>query len=206
MSAYIRARIPGLLATRIGPARFIHHTRGNVYPGLDVSLPYSMYVPVSGPAERVPHQRGEEERVLVLATHVDRRDMERIDKAGAYGLTNPIKVAPILADPSILSAKDRKKVEALRNQTLKDMVPSAINAELDYLEKLDAQIGAALIAMGRGHDTPVDTRRRADEGDTYAVEATLVRDLIGDRHREIELRYGPNAPARLPRGFGPRKR
>jgi hypothetical protein len=78
-----------------------------------------------------------------------------------------------------------------------------INRELDALEVAASKNCAAMIAAGRGDERPSETALKAD---TLALSFKAIAARRSELRIEIELRYGPSAPSRLPlRGFGPRK-
>lgn len=79
-----------------------------------------------------------------------------------------------------------------------------INKELDKIDVIDREVGQHLIAAGRGYERPTDMEGKQDP---LSLLANAMRRRYGDLYREIQLRYGPGAPSRLPsRGFGPRQR
>lgn len=86
------------------------------------------------------------------------------------------------------------------------MTAGEINKELDKLSKIASAINDEFIAAGRGHERPSDWHNMTGDPlvDRWETNSSRMRAL----HIEIEQRYGPGAPSRLPtgRGFGPRKR
>lgn len=84
------------------------------------------------------------------------------------------------------------------------MTASAINAELDKLDAQDSKLGDAMIAAGRGYERPSEYLKMSDP---LSLELRKNSDRRFELRFEIERRYGPGAPRRLPsgRGFGPRK-
>ena len=79
---------------------------------------------------------------------------------------------------------------------------SKINKALDALDRRGSKNGDAFILAGRGHERPSEY---LEKGDPLSKEAKAIfqdRNILRD---EIERRYGPRAPSRLPRGFGPLK-
>jgi hypothetical protein len=82
------------------------------------------------------------------------------------------------------------------------MTAGEINKELDKLDLLSSKNTDAFIEAGRGDERPSDYRHK---GDPLSLEANALTDRRGRLHNEIERRYGPRAPRRLPtgRGFGP---
>lgn len=83
------------------------------------------------------------------------------------------------------------------------MSAAEINRELDKLEVLDRKVGDEMIAAGRGYETYSDTYKKTDPLSLRYIDITSRRR---DLRWEVERRYGPGAPSRLPRGFGPIKR
>ena len=81
-----------------------------------------------------------------------------------------------------------------------DMTPSEINRALDRLDLEASKINDALIAAGRGDERPSETRRMDDP---LSKRYNANSDARHALYVEIERRYGPGAPGRLPRGFKP---
>jgi len=82
-----------------------------------------------------------------------------------------------------------------RNPTLSEMTPSQINKRLDALDAAGEKMTTYFIEAGRGHETMQDIMRGNDKA------AQTMRDLYDRRMElvgEIERRYGPGAPRRLP--------
>lgn len=75
-----------------------------------------------------------------------------------------------------------------------------INRELDQLERQSAKLTDKLIAAGFGSKTGQELLEMAD---SLAVSYQTLTYRRRDLRHEIERRYGPNPPRRLPRGFGP---
>lgn len=82
------------------------------------------------------------------------------------------------------------------------MTAGQINKALDKLDKDSSKLTDEFIAAGRGHETYAETRTKSDPLAVRQIENLNQRNTL---RREIERRYGPGAPARLPRGFGPIK-
>jgi hypothetical protein len=80
------------------------------------------------------------------------------------------------------------------------MGAAQINRELDRLDVAGSKITTELIAAGRGTEKILDTIKQADPV-ALRLRANLERTRA--LRNEIERRYGPGAPSRLPRGFGP---
>jgi hypothetical protein len=82
------------------------------------------------------------------------------------------------------------------------MTACQINREFVALDERRSAANDILIAAGRGDETFEETWRGTDS-------ASLAFRAIADRQTALRLeigrRYGPGAPSRLPRGFGPTK-
>jgi ribosomal protein L37AE/L43A len=94
------------------------------------------------------------------------------------------------------------------NEAAKDprtMSAAAINKELDKLEAQERDWTDRMIAAGRGHDMPLDYLDKSHT-DPLSREAQDNYARRIDLKREVEARYGPVHPSRLPTGrrFGPR--
>ena len=89
----------------------------------------------------------------------------------------------------------------------KAMTAGEINRQLDRLDAASAKAAQVLIDTGFGHETMNETMQRAKGGATDAATLDYV-NAVGRRlvlRVEMECRYGPGCPARLPtKGFGPR--
>ncbi len=85
----------------------------------------------------------------------------------------------------------------------RDMTAGQINKELDALEASSSDICSKMIEAGRGDERPTETMVKAD---TLSLAFKAIVARRSELRIEIDLRYGPGAPSRLPsRGFGPRK-
>jgi len=82
------------------------------------------------------------------------------------------------------------------------MSASAINKELDKLDAQDSQLMTMLIDTGRGYEKRQTTLTKSDP---LSLALRSVSNRYGQLRMEIERRYGPGAPHRLPKGFGPIK-
>lgn len=83
----------------------------------------------------------------------------------------------------------------------KTLTAGQINRELDKLDAVDSKIAQDMIDAGRGLEKPTETRTKDDP---LSRRFQAAADRRGALRNEIEARYGPNAPYRLPsRGFGP---
>lgn len=85
------------------------------------------------------------------------------------------------------------------------MTAGEINRELDKLDAKRSELNRAFIDAGRGHETAAETVKLTDP---LAVKYNAVADRQCALRYEIERRYGPGAPSRLPlgKGFGPLKK
>lgn len=84
----------------------------------------------------------------------------------------------------------------------KDMTAGEINKALDRLNKEDSELMDQFIDAGRGHETASQILKMDDP------LAKKYREIFHRRmglRNEVERRYGPGAPHRLPKGFGPIK-
>ena len=79
-----------------------------------------------------------------------------------------------------------------------EMTPAQINRELDALDRRRDRNTDAFIAAGRGEERPSEF---LSKDDPLSREARSIYDRCYDLRAEIERRYGPGAPSRLPRGF-----
>ena len=86
---------------------------------------------------------------------------------------------------------------------VEEMSAAEINRELDRLDARRSKNTDAFIAAGRGHERPSEYLSKSDR---LSQEALAIFNRQHDLHAEIERRYGPRAPSRLPRGFGPIRR
>lgn len=162
----------------------------------------------------------------------DDREAVRFAKAasalGGWDFTDPTAVPPELSQKmgtlvasfrssirrtgggSYESVDDLDEARAFKLST-KDpatMTPAEINREKDKLSAASSELTDKFIEMGRGHWKQSDIRAEAEKGDELSKQSVAISDRQQDLSIEIELRYGPNAPTRLPlrKGFGPRKK
>lgn len=82
------------------------------------------------------------------------------------------------------------------------MTAAQINHELDRLDVLRGKLNDEFISAGRGHETADETYRKTD---SLALRWREASDRQAVLRTEVSRRYGPGAPSRLPRGFGPIK-
>lgn len=80
------------------------------------------------------------------------------------------------------------------------MTAGEINKALDRLDKIGSKLTDEFIAAGRGHELPSETFKKDDPLAKRYIENANARSRL---RAEIAARYGPGAPSRLPRGFGP---
>lgn len=79
-----------------------------------------------------------------------------------------------------------------------DLTPAQINRELDALDRRRSRNTDAFIAAGRGEERPSEYLGKDDQ---LSREAREIFERQSALRSEIERRYGPGAPSRLPRGF-----
>ena len=84
-----------------------------------------------------------------------------------------------------------------------DMTAGEINKALDKLDKRSSANIAKLIEAGRGYELSSETMQLSD---SLALEYQAIMKERQKYQLEISLRYGPGAPSRLPKGFGPRSK
>lgn len=85
-------------------------------------------------------------------------------------------------------------------KTIACMTAGQINKALDRTDKISSKITDEFISAGRGHERHSDIVVKSDPLAERYKCASEERSAL---RREIERRYGPGAPSRLPRGFGP---
>jgi hypothetical protein len=88
----------------------------------------------------------------------------------------------------------------LTQEQVSGLGASAINKALDTLGKKQSKLIDNLIEAGLGH---VGLQKILIMDHPVAKQYAQVNDQIALLRREIERRYGPGAPSRLPPGFGP---
>lgn len=106
--------------------------------------------------------------------------------------------------PAQLDADIARSLTKIASTDPATMSAAAINKELDKLTVQDSALGDKMIAAGRGYERPSEYLRMTDPL-SLALRANSDRRM--KLRIEIEMRYGPRAPSRLPsgRGYGPRK-
>lgn len=87
---------------------------------------------------------------------------------------------------------------ALTHEQVERMTASEINRAMDRIERESSALTDAMIEAGRGNERPSETVKKSDPLATRFVEIENDRALL---RGEIERRYGPGAPRRLPPGF-----
>ena len=85
------------------------------------------------------------------------------------------------------------------------MTAGMINSELDSLATRSELATNAMIEAGRGYWKHTDIVIAAGGGDELCKGYVAISNRQRALHIEIELRYGPGAPHRLPRGFKKRR-
>lgn len=92
------------------------------------------------------------------------------------------------------------KIPRVTYKEVESWSASKINAMLDRLDRLSSRNADAFINAGRGDERPSDYMNKDD---ALSREARAIFSAYRALHHEIDHRYGPGAPSRLPRGFGP---
>lgn len=85
-------------------------------------------------------------------------------------------------------------------KTVECMTAGEINKALDRLDRERDKLNTAFIDAGRGHERPSETMTKSDP---LAEDYKRLSNTRSAVEREISRRYGPGAPSRLPKGFGP---
>jgi hypothetical protein len=126
------------------------------------------------------------------------------DAARDYARAAPIAVQVDRGDVELPHGRSRQDGRGERVKNPDVMTVGEINRELDRLDVKRSKNCAAFIATGRGHERPSDY---ATKDDPLSVESRTIGDRQCALRHEIERRYGPGAPSRLPlrKGFGPLK-
>jgi hypothetical protein len=84
-----------------------------------------------------------------------------------------------------------------------EMTAEEINREIDKIDAASSKLNSEMIEAGYGHVKYWDTEKEAPE---FWPRFKKLHDRRQQLRMEIVSRYGPGAPSRLPKGFGPRKR
>ena len=85
---------------------------------------------------------------------------------------------------------------------ISQMTAGEINKALDKIDAQGSQITAAFIAAGRGDERPSEYLSKTDVLSQKALANYQAHMAL---RNEMERRYGPGTPSRLPKGFGPIK-
>lgn len=140
---------------------------------------------------------------------IDRTNVVDPTKPVAVGAPTAVKkILGCLAGwDNLLSVHTTKMAARARKVITRELVEAMgaaeINKLLDVLDKESSGITAELIAAGRGTERPTETTRMTDPLALRYIQNWKDSSLLRD---EIARRYGPGAPRRLPRGFGPIKK
>ena len=92
----------------------------------------------------------------------------------------------------------RGTLGSIESHVVQEMTAGQINKKLDALGAQSRDLTDALIAAGRGDELPSETRQRTD---ALSRKWQQNADQVHAMRNEIERRYGPNAPLRLPKGY-----
>jgi hypothetical protein len=84
------------------------------------------------------------------------------------------------------------------------MTAGEINKALDRHDVHRSKLDDEMIATGRGSERPSEFLHRS-KTDPLSLKLQAASDTHHALHNEISRRYGPGAPRRLPKGFGPIK-
>jgi hypothetical protein len=135
--------------------------------------------------------------------HVERRKLDpeakRLREGKQHllgsGDDDPVNMIGLLGTPAFKISKIDPKT----------MAASQINKELDKLSEQSSKLGQEMIDAGRGHERPSEYLKMTDP---LSIELRKNSDRRQALRAEIAVRYGPDAPSRLPsepRGwYGPR--
>ena len=124
-------------------------------------------------------------------------------QSGAYIRGEPLK-KPRRHHAEILGSGPKIPTFKIAGTAPATMTASQINKELDKLSAQNSQLGQLMIDAGRGYERPSEYLKMSDP---LSMELRKNADRRMALRIEIEFRYGPGSPSRLPtgRGFGPRK-
>lgn len=117
---------------------------------------------------------------------------------GRYEFTERGIVDKDAAGREIENARHGKTInprQRLSSKEPRDMTAGQINKELDSLDAISSGHTDAMIAAGRGHERYTDWRSKSDPLSVAMRNVSERRFLL---NVEIERRYGPNPPHRLP--------
>ena len=81
---------------------------------------------------------------------------------------------------------------------VRKMTAGQINKALDRNEKHSSELTDIFIREGRGLELPSETWLKSDALSMLFKELSDEHSVL---HNEIQRRYGPGAPRRLPKGF-----
>ena len=88
-----------------------------------------------------------------------------------------------------------KRSLASVNGDVEKMTASVINHNLDRVDKAGSELTDIFIEEGRGYEKPSETFQLSDPLATLYKQLHDARTLL---RNEIDRRYGPGAPSRLP--------
>lgn len=125
---------------------------------------------------------------------------------------HPYVVSPRLAHASILQETPHPyavsprlahaRISKISNKAPAVMTAGEINKELDKLEEQNSKLTQRMIDARRGYERPSEYLRLDDPLSIELRNNSNRREAL---RIEISSRYGPGAPRRLPKGFGPLK-
>jgi hypothetical protein len=134
-------------------------------------------------------------------------DAETLDLTARASKGDPgalIELRPALAALRTAKTQDHAAIK-IANKDPAVMTAGEINKELDKLDEQNSKLGQLMIGAGRGYERPSDYLSMNDPLSTELQQNYERRSRV---RAEIERRYGPGAPRRLPPGrlFGPLKK
>jgi hypothetical protein len=111
--------------------------------------------------------------------------------------------ARLAQEPKTTRAQSQATAPKIARISSKDpdvMTAGEINKELDKLEEQNSKLTQRMIDAGRGYERPSEYLRMTDPLSMKLRKNSDRRMIL---RIQIERRYGPGAPRRLPREFGP---
>jgi hypothetical protein len=94
------------------------------------------------------------------------------------------------------------EVRTIQIGDVSSMSAAQINKLLDRIDQESSEITKEFIDSGRGYERSNDILKQTDPLSVRYRENWEKRMAL---RNEMERRYGPNTPSRLPKGFGPIK-
>lgn len=130
--------------------------------------------------------------------HNEARNHGRLaDKADKESVTPSLKS---WAEKKVSGKEGEKKLTLSKKPS--EMSAGDINKHLDKLDKHIEKATDDLIAAGRGDERHSETMSKSDP---LSLKYREAHEMKQELKSEISKRYGPGAPHRLPKSFGPIK-